>query len=378
MKVSLTALSVPWRAPLAAAHGSGAGGGEGDAGRPLLLLALTGSDGVTGYGEAAPLEGYDGVSMDAVREALARCERLLASSDGSDREALLAACAKAAALPEALAAIDMALWDLCGRRAGEPVWRLLGAEGLADGEVAVNATIGAEAPAQAADEAAAAVAAGFRCVKVKVGVGEDERRLAAVRAAVGPEVAIRVDANGAWSVAGAVEALRSLGRFGLELCEEPVHGLDEVRRVAAAAGGAAAGAAARGGVAIAIDESARDPGWAGSRVCDAICLKVGRCGGISGVVRDAASARRAGYEVYLSSTLDGPLGIAAALHAAAAVAPDRPCGLATLARFDRPDPLAPRGGSMSRPAGAGLGDGLIGWYRGAGRAAAGRGPSRME
>ena len=46
-----------------------------------------------------------------------------------------------------------------------------------------------------------------------------------------------------------------------------------------------------------------------------------------------------GYEVYLASTLDGPLGIAAALHAAAAVKPDRPCGLATLGLFDRPDPL---------------------------------------
>ena len=85
---------------------------------------------------------------------------------------------------------------------------------------------------------------------------------------------------------------------------------------------------------VAADESARDPGVFSRRVCDAICLKIARCGGISGLVRDAAAARAAGYEVYLASTLDGPLGIAAALHAAAVVVPDRHCGLATLDRFD--------------------------------------------
>ena len=242
-------------------------------------------------------------------------------------------------LPEALAAIDMALWDLAGRRAGEPVWRLLGSAdgGDADtGAIAVNATIGAVAPARAADEAAGAVAAGFRCVKVKVGVGDDEQRLAAVRAAVGPEVAIRVDANGAWTVPQAVESLAALGESGVELCEEPVHGLDGIAAVSAAARDSAVNGVR---VAIAIDESARDPSWRAARVCDAVCLKVARCGGISGVVRDAAAARRAGYAVYLASTLDGPLGIAAALHAAAVVSPDRHCGLATLGRFERPDPV---------------------------------------
>jgi L-Ala-D/L-Glu epimerase len=52
--------------------------------------------------------------------------------------------------------------------------------------------------------------------------------------------------------------------------------------------------------------------------------------GISGLLAAASRARGAGYEIYLASTLNGPLGIAAALHAAAAVRPDRPGGLATL------------------------------------------------
>ena len=314
-----------------------------------MLLTLTGEDGVSGYGEAAPLEGYDGVTVEAVRAALERCEPALAASDGTDREALLRSCEVLAELPEAIAAIDMALWDLDARRAGEPVWKVLSGAGVP--RVAVNATIGAERPSQAAVESAAAVAAGFDCVKVKVGNSEDELRLAAVRAAIGAQALIRVDANGAWSVPRAVETLATLRVHELELCEEPVHGLERLDAVAATAG-----------VPIAADESAREPGVFSRRVCDAVCLKLARCGGISGLVRDAAAARDAGYEVYISSTLDGPLGISAALHASAAVAPDRHCGLATLARFDRPDPMPASDGMMSPPAGAGLGDGLMDWY----------------
>jgi L-alanine-DL-glutamate epimerase-like enolase superfamily enzyme len=71
-----------------------------------------------------------------------------------------------------------------------------------------------------------------------------------------------------------------------------------------------------------------------------------------------------GYEVYVASTLDGPLGIAAALHAAAVVRPDRHCGLATLGRLEPgvAAELVPVAGTMSAPSGAGLGDGLVAWY----------------
>jgi L-alanine-DL-glutamate epimerase-like enolase superfamily enzyme len=93
-------------------------------------------------------------------------------------------------------------------------------------------------------------------------------------------------------------------------------------------------------------------------------LKVTRCGGITGLVDAARRARKAGYRVYLASMLDGPLGIAAALHAAAVIRPDYACGLATLGLFDRPDPLPPVDGRVAVPDGPGLGNGLLDWYRG--------------
>jgi L-Ala-D/L-Glu epimerase len=317
--------------------------------RPLILLRVEGADGAVGHGEAAPLEGYDGVTSDDVRAALEDCRQLLAESDGSDRAALARACADTAVLPQAAAAIDLALWDLAGRRAGEPVWRLLGARDPAP--ITVNATIAATDRAGAAREAGAAAAAGFGCLKLKVGVGDDAGRLAAVRAAAGPQMWIRLDANGAWSIPEALATLRVLEPARVELCEEPVSGAAAIAELDG-----------QTAVALALDESAASPAALDRRVCEAACLKISR-GGITGVIEAAGRARRAGYQLYLASTLDGPLGIAAALHAATVIAPDRPSGLATLGQFGRGEPLPVDRGQMSIPVGAGLGDGLLDWYR---------------
>ena len=231
------------------------------------------------------------------------------------------------------------------------MWHLLGAK--AAPQVEVNATIAAADRAGAATEAAAARAAGFRAIKLKAAVGDDAGRIAAVRAVAGPDMQIRLDANGAWSVPEAQAALRALAPAGVELCEEPVHGLEQMQELNATTD-----------VPLAIDETTQEPGALDRRVCDAVCLKIARGGGISGVIEQARRARAAGYEVYLASTLDGPLGIAAALHAAAAIKPDRPCGLATLGVFaDRTDPLPAASGRIAAPTGPGLGDDLLGWYR---------------
>ena len=187
----------------------------------------------------------------------------------------------------------------------------------------VNATIGAEDRAGAAATADAARRAGFRCVKLKVGIGDDAGRVAAVRAALGPDVQLRLDANGAWTVDEAVRAITALAPAGLELVEEPVHGIGPLREVRE-----------RVAVRIAMDETAAEPGSLASGAADAVCLKLARCGGISGLLACASLVRASGAEPYVASTFDGPLGIAAALHAAAALRLEPACGLATLALFE--------------------------------------------
>lgn len=338
MRLEIAPRRLRLRTPLRTAHGE-------IAERELFDVLVIGPDGAAGAGEAAPLPSYDGVTLDDVRGALEDCRVVLRDGDGLPRAMLAAACREAAVLPQAIAAVDVALWDLEGRRAGQPVWRLLGAE--AGGEVEVNALIGAEDRAGAAAEAQAAAAAGFACVKVKVGVGDDAGRVAAVRAAAGPDVAIRLDTNGAWSEEEAVAHLRALAATGIECCEEPVHGVEALRAVQEQVE-----------VPVAMDETAVAPGALESGACRVVCLKLSRCGGITGLIDAAERARAAGSEVYLASTLDGPLGIAAALHAAAIIRPDRPCGLATLGAFDGLDLdpfLAAERGRMRIPDGHGLG-----------------------
>jgi len=343
VKITITSVSARLHAPFASSWGSVSA-------RDLVLLRLEDRNGHIGVGEAAPLKGYDGVSAAEVRSALEDCRATLADAVWLHPAEVVADCARHTSLASALCAVDMALWDLAGRRAGQPAWRLLGAHAPID--VEVNDTIPVDDVAGAARRAREAAAAGFRCVKVKVGVEEDPQRVAAVRAAGGSGIEIRLDANGAWSLDEALAALRALAPFAIELCEEPVSGLGTIGELAAEAD-----------VALAIDETAADPRAFERRACEAICLKLSRCGGISGVLEAARRARAVGYEVYLGSMLEGPLGIAAALHAAAVIGPDRPCGLGTLALFaDGATPLEVRGGRMRPPPGHGLGDGLIAWY----------------
>jgi L-alanine-DL-glutamate epimerase-like enolase superfamily enzyme len=312
--------------------------------RTLLILRVEDREGRVGWGEAAPLEPYDGVSVDRCRTALEAHAAALHGGAIAGGAALLDACREADPLPQALAAVDLALWSLAGIREGAPVSALLADDPLA--RVPVNATIGAEDRQGAASRASEAVAAGFDCIKLKAGIGDDAGRVAAVRAAVGPEVALRLDANGAWDVDTAVSSIEALAPAGLEFVEEPVHGVEALRQVRE-----------RTAVRVAMDETAAEPGALAGGAADLVCLKISRAGGISALLAQAALVRTTGAEVYLASTLDGPLGIAAAVHCAAALRLDVPCGLATLGLFDGldPGPLAPVRGAIPVPRGPGLG-----------------------
>ena len=314
--------------------------------REILLVSLTDTEGVSGYGEAAPLEPYDGVSLERVARALESYRPILMQAEGFNGAQVIDACRQVDDLSQALAAIDLALWDRAGRHRGLPVCSLL--TDAPASRVPVNATLTATDRAGAARQATQAVEAGFGCLKVKVGLGDDAGRLAALRAAVGGEVSLRLDANGAWDVEQAVRAIETLEPLGLELVEEPTHGLHAIREVRE-----------RVAVRVAIDETAAEHGALGAGVADAVCLKISRCGGISGLLAAAALDRAAGAEVYVASTFDGPLGIAAGVHAAAALASRGPvphCGLATLSMFEEiEDSLAPSGGAIVPPSAPGLG-----------------------
>lgn len=194
--------------------------------------------------------------------------------------------------------------------------------------VEVNAIVPALPPAQAA---ARAVAAGCRTVKIKVaargqGLADDIARVAAVREAL-PDVALRVDANGAWSLDEAAAALRALAGFSLEYAEQPCATVEELAglRVRLARAGIE--------VPVAADESIRRSGdperVAALDAADVAVLKVQPLGGVR---RCLELAERLGMPVVVSSALESSVGIAAGVALAAAL-PQLPyaCGLNTVA-----------------------------------------------
>lgn len=320
MKRQLAALAIPFREPFTTAAGTVRS-------RELLLLRIEDDDGVVGHGEAAPFEPYDGVSIDRVAAAL--------TGTGD-----------APPPPQARAAEEIARLDLEARREGRPL-----TEPGAD-TIVVNRTLGAGGgPADAAERAKEGLRLGYSCFKLKVGLPDDLERVAAVREALGPWPALRLDANGAWSVEEAVERIRALADLDLELVEQPCRTLPELAAVRR-----------RVPVPLAADEpirSARDVRAAAEAgACDAVCLKLASCGGVTPTREAIAVARELGLEPILSSSLDGPWGIAAALHVAAAERLSLACGLATLELFDARIAKAlrrPLAGVLEVPPGPGLG-----------------------
>jgi o-succinylbenzoate synthase len=211
--------------------------------------------------------------------------------------------------------------------------------------VAVNCTIPAVAP-----EIAHRLAHSSGCGTAKVKVGErgqsladDLGRVEAVRDALGPDGALRVDANGAWDVQAAAAALRELDRFDLEYAEQPCASVEELAQLRLRL------ARARVDVPIAADESIRrseDPyRVAELGAADIAVLKVQPLGGVRACLH---IAERIGLPVVVSSALETSVGIRAGLALAAAL-PELPyaCGLNTVALLTddvaEPPLLATRG-----------------------------------
>jgi len=187
-------------------------------------------------------------------------------------------------------------------------------------EIPVNGIVPAVGPDEAAALAGEARAQGITTVKVKVGGPGDIDRVAAVRDALGPAGAIRVDANGAWDVDTALATIARLARFGLELVEQPVASIDDLAVVRRRLGGS---------VAIAADECVRSVDDARRlrrmEAADVLVLKVQPLGGVAAAL---AVAEAAGLPALVSSMFETSVGLAAGVALAAAL-PDLPyaCGL---------------------------------------------------
>lgn len=327
--------------------------------REIVLLRLRTDEGVEGLGEAVPMTLRGGDSLERVDRSLRRSYRRIRRLDpsglagedplGAAIDAFIHVAAGRRLAGPAAAALEMAIFDLAGKLSGQPVWKLLRGERAEP--VRCNATLPAGEPARVAEAARGWASDGFETFKLKLGAGEDFEQVRAVRDAVGPSARIRVDANGAFAPEEAIALLRELEPLGIELAEQPSPSLRDLAAVSA-----------ESPVPVAADESvtsAKDADKAReAEACEYVTAKLSKVGGIG-----AAGAIAARLPTYLSSALDGPVGIAAAGHAAQAIYrtaedPGLAHGLATQRLFaatiaSRECEL--RDGLLHLPDGAGLG-----------------------
>ncbi len=195
----------------------------------MVVAEVVVTGGLTGWGEGLARRGVAGYAR-LIDDVLAPA---VIGRDARDRRALWRAMrAPLSGRPggqivEAIAAIDIALWDLAGKAAGEPVHRLLGGMGRTEIQ-AYASSINWLDDAAAEREVAAALACGFTQVKVKLGlpVSAAIARARLVRRLAGEAVELFVDANSAFDVHEAIDVGRALVECGYTLFEEPIRADD--------------------------------------------------------------------------------------------------------------------------------------------------------
>ncbi|MEM9203150.1 MAG: o-succinylbenzoate synthase [Actinomycetota bacterium] len=332
MRIDLFPYSLPLRSPMATAH-------RVVTERNGALLRLTDTDtDVVGWGDACPMPGWSSHDLSTVLQHL------------DDVVDVAAALPLLESVPEARAALAGAMADLDARRTGVSLAKHLGDAPLE--AVAVNATIGAADVSTALTAVNLAVANGIDTVKLKVAHRSLDADLALIegtRRAIGPDGEIRLDANGGWRPEEAAEALLAAEPYDIAFCEEPTTGIDAIAALASVSP-----------VPLAVDESARtaaDFSCAIAAGIDVIVVKPQAVGGPDVAMRIVQHAHEASVTTIITSMIDSAIGVAHAVHVAAASGIRAAHGVATstLLASDVAPPLRHEEGTITVPTNSGLG-----------------------
>lgn len=279
-----------------------------------IFVKITTDEGIVGLGEAAPETFVTGETLKSCTAALELLTQKLIGENPLNIAKIHEIMNRAMlGNGAAKAAIDIACYDILGKTANLPLYKLLG--GYSD-FVRTDMTISIDTPAVMAAEAKKYVDLGFEAIKIKVGVDpiEDVERIIAIRNAVGPDVQLRVDANQGWMPKEAVRAIERIRPYNIAFIEQPVaakniDGLKFVRDHVTEN--------------IMSDESAFVPQDAFSLVkkdvVDYVNIKLMKCGGIYPALKIAATCESAGVACMIGCMSgETNISVAAAAHLAAA------------------------------------------------------------
>lgn len=294
-----------------------------------VILELHTDTGNVGYGEAPPTKAITGETLETICADLngpirsALMKREIEDLSGCFRA--LDACMEHHTSSKACA--DIALYDLYGQLKGKSIAEILGRKREM---LETDLTISVNDPETMAEDAVKGIRRGFRTLKVKAGIDPelDTQRLAAVRNAVGSNIAIRIDANQAWTPEQAVSILEEMQKKGinLELAEQPVKAddLDGMAFVTA-----------RSPIPIVADESCFSPDQAEyifrNHCADLVNIKLMKTGGIHHALEITDLAEKYGASCMLGCMLEAKVSVNAAVHLA--------CSRTCITKIDLDGPL---------------------------------------
>lgn len=328
----------------------------------IIVQVLT-RQGISGFGEIAPLPAFTGGSLaDACALLPPLATRLRHKTLHEALDFLLTGESAGAKAASTLCGLEIALLDALGKAEGYSVSTLLSQlsqpPSTPRAAVPVNAVIGARATAAAVSAAQDAKKHGFGCVKLKVGLGlsahEEIERVASVRDAIGPTMHLRLDANEAWQLEEAIAILSQCVPYDIQYIEQPLEagdlvGMRALRRAIP--------------IPLAADEAVQ--GLESARLvldneaADILVIKPQLAGGLRPGQRMIQLAAERGVQSVITSSIEAGIGLAAELHlAAASPAVTLACGLATLDLLVDDlliDELPIRAGFMPVPPGPGSG-----------------------
>jgi len=294
--------------------------------RPAVVVRIRDAEGIVGWGEAwcnfpacgaehrarlvktvlAPLlVGREIVDPAAEWRRLTEATRILALQ-----------CGEPGPFAQAIAGVDIALWDLAAKHAGQPLWRMLSSDAPAEARPAIRVYASGINPDGAEELVACKLEEGYQAFKLKVGFGPeiDLANLQALRRLIGPRGTLMADANQAWDIDGALKIVPRLRDFDLTWLEEPLAADAPAEDWEALAKATpiplAAGENLRGTEAF---ETAISAG-----ILSVIQPDVAKWGGISECISVARRILQAG-RVYCPHYLGGGIGLAASAHVLAAV-----------------------------------------------------------
>ncbi|MFQ5898767.1 MAG: mandelate racemase/muconate lactonizing enzyme family protein [Candidatus Methylomirabilia bacterium] len=298
-------------------------------GKRVILVKITAADGTVGWGEAGPSRRWSYETLESAESSIGGY--FIPALLGHDAEDIAGAHARMddevapgfdQGQPIAKAALDMALYDLLGKKSGKCVQEIVGS--MEQDRIRLSWLVSVSNPDKAREEVAHAKSRGYTAFKVKVGhdPGMDEANVKAVMDGAGPKGFVWCDANQGYDPETALQKARAFEELGITIFEQPVasHHLSALR-----------GLSEKTSLEIALDESVLSVPFMEELIrlglVKSIVVKVNKAGGLFHARELARVARERGIGLLGSGLMDAPLGYAASAHLFAAYGFDRPIDL---------------------------------------------------